>query len=434
MSVHRLSNIPGFSIDRVAAAAGSDPDVLRMENLDTDLPPPQAAIEATQKSVLLDDANSYLPFTGTRELRTAVVNHLFKTSGQKYNSDTEAVITCGATEGMLDALLATTDPDDEVILTDPTYAGMTNRVRLAGAIPKLVPFVFVILNQSPERSEGEAKSRKDKRSEESTRRMDSSSRLESSGTQNDKIQHAASWRLDLDALRSAITTRTRAMFIMNPSMPSGAVLNQDEWNEIASLCRKQNLWLIYNAAMERILYDGVPFIHPATLREMRERTIILGSVSKEFRMIGWRIGWAVGPASIMSDVAKVHIYNVVTPTGIAQAGAAAALASPEDDFKKCLDEWHRRRDEMMKQLEGLPYVPPHGGWSLLLDVGKMGYDSMTVSQRLLERGKIAATPMKHWGERNADQFVRFVFSNEPVGRLATLRERVTLALRGQTTR
>jgi aspartate/methionine/tyrosine aminotransferase len=110
MSVHRLANIPGFSIDRVAAAAGNDPEILRMENLDTDIPPPQAAIEATRQAVTLADANSYLPFTGTRRLRTAVAHHLQKLSNQHYDPDTEVVITCGATEGMLDVLLATTDP------------------------------------------------------------------------------------------------------------------------------------------------------------------------------------------------------------------------------------------------------------------------------------------------------------------------------------
>ncbi len=382
MHVHRLTNIPGFSIDRVAAAAGNDPDVLRLENLDTDLPPPAEAIKATQESLTRDDANSYLPFTGTLALRLSVARRLTNQTGHSYHSD-QVVVTCGGTEGMFDTLLAITDPGDEVILTDPTYAGMIYRVQLAGAIPKLVSF---------EVRENE-------------------------------------WRLDLDALAVSITPRTRAMFIMNPSMPSGAVLNPEEWNEIAALCRKHSLWLIYNAAMERILFDGKNYFHPASLEGMAERTITIGSVSKEYRMIGWRIGWVVGPSKIMGDVARVHIYNVVTAGGIAQAGAVAALASSPQDFKNCLDEWQRRRDEMIRQLDGFPVVTPQGGWSLLVDVGKLGFDSEKASQLLLEKGKIAATPMKHWGEKNADQFVRFVFSNEPVERLRTLRERITQALR-----
>src|SRR2546423_2608896 len=132
MTVRRLAGIPGFSIDRVAAAAGNDPEVLRLENLDTDLAPPAAAISATQAALASDEANSYLPFTGTLELRAAVADHLRRQTGHSYGLD-EVLITCGGTEGMFDALLATTDPGDEVILTDPTYAGMINRVRLAGA-------------------------------------------------------------------------------------------------------------------------------------------------------------------------------------------------------------------------------------------------------------------------------------------------------------
>ena len=383
MSIQRLANIAGFSIDRVAAAAGADPEVLRMENLDTDLAPPRAAIESTRNAVMLDEANSYLPFTGTRALREAVSKHLHTLTRHEYDPDTEIVITCGATEGMLDALFAITDPGDEVILTDPTYAGMTNRVRLVGAVPRLVP--FLVRNNE--------------------------------------------WRLDTDALTSAIGPKTRALFIMSPSMPSGAVLNREEWNRIASVCVERNLWLLYNAAMERILYRGVPFIHPAPLPNMRERTIILGSVSKEFRMIGWRIGWVVGPASIMNDIARVHIYNVVTPTGIAQAGAVAALHSSPEDFTKCVDEWQVRRDEVMRQLAGLPFITPQGGWSLLLDVGTLGFDSFTASRSLLEKGKIAATPMRDWGEKNGDQFVRLVFSNEPVERLKMLGKGVRQALK-----
>lgn len=382
MSVKRLANIPGFSIDRVAAAAGNDPEVLRMENLDTDLLPPPAAIALTREATGQDDANSYLPFTGTLELRQAVAAHLQRQTNQTYRPEGEVVITCGGTEGLFDALLATTDPGDEVILTDPTYAGMTNRVRLAGAVPKLVPFQL----------------------------------------------EAGEWRLDLDALNAAVGPKTRVLFIMNPSMPSGAVLNRVEWDAIATICRERQIWLIYNAAMERILYDNRPFIHPAGLPGMRALTITVGSVSKEYRMIGWRIGWVVAPASILGDIARAHIYNVVTPTGIAQAAARAALQSAPEDLQACVAEWQRRRDALVEQLAGLPLIPAAGGWSMLLNTGELGHDSFSASRLLLEKGRIAATPMRDWGEQNSDQFVRLVFSNEPVSRLADFGERVRKAL------
>jgi aspartate/methionine/tyrosine aminotransferase len=382
VSVRRLVGIPGFAIDEVAARAGADPQVLRLENLDTDLAPPAVAIAATRAAVGTDDANSYLPFTGTIELRRAVAEHLERQTGRVYDPNGEVVITAGGTEGMLDALLALTDPGDEVILTDPTYAGMINRVRLAGGVPRLVPFV----------------------------------------------QEVGEWRLDLDALRSAASARTRVLFLMNPSMPSGAVLDRREWDAVVDLCRAHDCWLLYNAAMERILFDGREAIHPAGLAGMAERTIVVGSVSKEYRMIGWRVGWVAGPEAILADISRVHLYNVVTPTGIAQSGAAAALNAPPADLAAAVAEWERRRDALLRALGGFPLRRAAGGWSMLLDVRAMGHDSFTASRLLLERGRVAATPMRDWGEVNGDRFVRLVFSNEPVARLAELGDRLRRSL------
>jgi aspartate/methionine/tyrosine aminotransferase len=382
VTVRRLHDLPGFSIDRVAAAAGDDPHVLRMENLDTDLRPPAAAVEETRRAVGRDEDNSYLPFTGRMELRRAVAGRLEASTGFAYDPEQQVVVTAGGTEGLLDALLATTDPGDEVVVTDPTYAGIVNRVRLAGAVPRLVPLVA----------------------------------------------SADGWRLDLGALRSAVGPGTRAMLMMSPSMPSGAVLDRAEWDAVADLCRERGLWLIYDAAMERILFDGREVVHPASLPGMRERTLVVGSVSKEQRMIGWRVGWVAGPAEVMADVGRVRLYNVVTPPGISQTAAAVALREPEPDLAACVAEWQRRRDMVMEQLGGWPVVPAGGGWSLLLDVAALGLDCVEASRLLLERGRVAATPMRGWGGPVAERYVRFVYSNEPVHRLATLRERVERAL------
>jgi aspartate/methionine/tyrosine aminotransferase len=381
VTVRRLAGIPGFAIDRVAAQAGADPDVLRLENLDTDLPPPAAAVAATAAALRERAANSYLPFTGALALRERIARRLERQTGHAYRAD-DVVITAGGTEGMLDALLAATDPGDEVVLTDPTYAGMINRVRLTGGVPRLVPYAIA----------------------------------------------GGTWRLDLAALRAAVGARTRAVFLMNPSVPSGAVLEPEEWSAVAAVCREHDLWLIYNAAMERILYDGRVPIHPAALPGMPERTLIVGSLSKEYRMIGWRTGWVAGPPAMIADVARAHIYNVVTATGIAQAGGAVALDEPDAELERCVREWERRRDTVVAQLQGFAMVPAAGGWSMLLDVGALGLDSFTASGRLLERGRVAATPMRDWGERNGDRFVRLVFSNETAERLGSLGERVRRAL------
>jgi N-succinyldiaminopimelate aminotransferase len=144
-------------------------------------------------------------------------------------------------------------------------------------------------------------------------------------------------------------------------------------------------------------------------------------------MIGWRVGWVVAPGDLVDDVSRVHIYNGLVASGFAQIGARVALELQDDGLAAANAEWQRRRDEVLRQLDGLPAVCPDGTWSLLLDVAALGFDCVDVSNALLEH-KVAATPMRGWGGEIADRHVRFVFSNEPVERLALLGERVRAAL------
>jgi aspartate/methionine/tyrosine aminotransferase len=381
MSVTRLEHIPGFNIDRVAAAAGDDPDVLRLENLDTDIPPPEEAMEATRAAIGEDEANSWLPFTGRDDLKEAVAAYIERRGGPRYDGRREIVITSGEGDAMLDALFCLTDPGDEVVLTDPTYAGMVNRVRLVGAVPRLVPLQV----------------------------------------------RESEWRLDLDLLRAAVTDHTRVLFISSPSLPTGWVANDDEWEAVASICRERDLWLLYLAWFESVLFDERPVRHPASLPEMRDRTVTVSGPSLEQRMIAWRIGWVVAPGQLANDVSRVQIYNGLVPSGFAQIGTRVALGLPDDHLHEANAECQRRRDETLRQLDGLPAVRPGGTWSLLLDVVTLGYDCAEVSDRLLEQN-VAATPMRGWGGDVAERHVRFVFSNEPVERLALLGDRLRAAL------
>ncbi len=138
MRPNRLLHVPRIGVDRVGdeADAARDPSILRLENMDTDLRPPEAALAATRRAIGEDAANSYLPFHGHDELRSAAAAHVTKLSGRTYD---RAIITAGGCSGILNVLLATVDTGDEVILTDPVYVGLLNRVRLAGGEPKLVP-------------------------------------------------------------------------------------------------------------------------------------------------------------------------------------------------------------------------------------------------------------------------------------------------------
>ncbi len=384
MSVTRLSHITKIGVEQMGDLADSlrDPGVLRLENLDTDLRPPAEAIAYTKRAVDDDDANSYLPFFGLDVMRRAAAGLVSRQSGQYYDWKTECVISAGGLSGILNVLLATLEPGDEVLVTDPTYVGLINRVRLAGGVPRFVPL----------------------------------------------LPSAQGWRLDLAALASIDPRPVRAALLMSPSMPTGAVFNREEWEALVGFCRRADCWLIDDSAMERILYDGRTVIHPASFDGMRDKVITVGAASKEYRMIGWRVGWVVGPQAILADVARVSISNVVCQTGIAMGAVAAAINAPDDGIRACVEEWQQRRDLLLAELRDFTVIPPHGGWSLFLDVSVLGLDSATASRRLLERGKIAATPMVNWGSAASDRYVRFVFANEPVHRLRGIGERVRQVL------
>jgi len=384
MSVSRLENITKIGVEQMGDLADSldDPGVLRLENLDTDLRPPQSALEVTRRAVYEDDANSYLPFFGLDSIRKAASRLVGRQSGRKYNWKTECVISSGGLSGILNTLLAVLEPGDEVLMTDPIYVGLINRVRLAGGVPRFVPL----------------------------------------------FPGADGWRLSAEALAEIDPEPVRAALLMSPSMPTGAVFTQDEWQLLVDFCRRADCWLINDSAMERILFDGRAVIHPASFQGMRERVITVGSVSKEYRMIGWRVGWVVGPADILADVARVSISNVVCQTGIAMDAAAAAIEDPDDGIEACVVEWQQRRDLLLDELSGFSAIPPHGGWSFLVDVTPLGLEAPEASKRLLERERIAATPMVNWGGESSRNYVRIVYSNEPEDRIKGVGKRFSNAL------
>ena len=145
-------------------------------------------------------------------------------------------------------------------------------------------------------------------------------------------------------------------------------------------------------------------------------------------MIGWRVGWVVAPERIMSDIAMVSMANVVVPVGIAQEAVAVALESGDENVKWAVFEWQERRDAMLNELDGLSAVRPAGGWSLLVDARPFGTTGAELSRLLIEKANIASTSMEGWGNMNGSQFLRFVFSNEPVERIRGAGARIRAAL------
>ena len=384
MSVSRLDHISKIGVEQMGDLADSlaDTEVLRLENLDTNILPPAAAVAFTQDAIIDDEANSYLPFLGLDPMRQAAANLVGKQANQKYDWKTECVISAGGLSGIFNVLLATLEPGDEVLLTDPTYVGLINRVRLAGGVPRFVPLI--------------------------------------------PTEHG--WQLDHAALQKIDPVQVKAALLMSPSMPTGAVFNPDDWQALTGFCQRANCWLINDSAMERILFDDRKVIHPATFSGMRDKVITVGSASKEYRMIGWRVGWVVGPAAIVADVARVSISNVVCQTGIAMGAVATAITADDDGIAASATELQARRDLIIEELHDFDVIPPHGGWSMLVDVSSAGYDGATASRLLLDKAKIAATPMVNWGGPHCEKYVRLVFSNENLQRLSGIGDRFRKAL------
>ncbi len=384
MSISRLEHITKIGVEDMGDLADrlDDPEVLRLENLDTDLRPPASALEHTRQAVDDDDANSYLPFFGLDVMRQAAVGLVGRQSGQDYDWKTECIICAGGLSGILNVLLATLEPGDEVLMTDPIYVGLINRVRLAGGIPRYVPL----------------------------------------------IPSDRGWRLDTAALDHIDSAAVKLALLMSPAMPSGAVFDDAEWHALIEFCQRADCLIINDTAMERILFDDRSVIQPASFPDMRDKVITVGSASKEYRMIGWRVGWVVGPAAVVANVARVSISNVVCQTGIAMGAVATAINDKDDGIASCVLEWQQRRDVLLQELKDFTVIPPHGGWSFLVDVTSLDMDGPEASRRLLDKGKIAATAMINWGGSTARNYIRMVFSNEPVDRLHGIGQRFRDAL------
>jgi len=376
----RVSRIVRMTMADMANLADKRAGAFRLENADSDIPPPHRVIQATRKAVGADRHNSYLPLHGLPELRKAIARRYRRDIGISYDPESEVVVTSGAGEAMLSSLLSFVDPGDRVLLTNPTYSGMAQRVRLAEGIQSFTGLV-----------------EKD------------------------------SWHLDLQDLERA-AKGCKVFFVMSPSMPAGAVFTREETQYLSELAEKSDAIIVFNASLDKVVFDGVRVANPATLQGMKDRTVVIGSVSKNYNMMGWRVGWAVGPRQLIGPIENVHIFNGIMPSGITQAGATAALDGPQGWVSKSIREYERRRDALLESLEGIggiEAVKPEGGYYFLANIRKLGVKSPEFCLKLLEETKVAITPMVAWG---SDDFgydhVRFIFTNEPVKRLQEAARRI----------
>jgi N-succinyldiaminopimelate aminotransferase len=386
MISHRVRSMMRMTMADMATLADARPSSYRLENADSYLIPPAHVLDATRAAVGQDPFNSYLPLKGLSAMREAVAHRFAEDFGLVYDPESEIVITSGAGESLLNALLVVTDPGDRVLLTNPTYSGMAQRVRLAGGRQ-----VFCELVRS------------------STR-----------------------WALDLDQLREQ-ARGCRVIFFASPVMPTGSVLTRAETEAIAEVAVENDALVIFNGHADRVSFGAQSVVHPASLPGMYGRTITVGCISKNYGMPGWRIGWAAAPPALARALEDAHIFNGIMPSGFAQAGAIAALTGPQNWQAALVAAFERNQRVLLDGLagaEGIDCVPAEGGYYFLADVARTGLDADSFCTVALERAAVALTPMRGWG---SDDFghaqVRFIFTNEPAERLHDAAQRLVELVR-----
>lgn len=321
----------------------------------------------------------YTPSRGIPQLRRAIAAKLQRDNGLSYDPDTEIVVTPGAKQAIVEALLTVVGPGDEVIVFDPGWGSYGAIVHLAGGVP-----VHVELQDD--------------------------------------------FSIDTDSLWRAVTPRTRAIIVGSPGNPTGHVLNAVEMNLVADVCRERDLLLISDEIYERIVYPEAEFVSCAVLPDMWERTVTINGLSKAYAMTGWRLGYAAAPAHLVRQMLKVHEHTVTSATSFAQAGGVAALEGPQDPITAMVDEFARRRKiivDGLSQLPGVRCAAPDGAFYVFPDVSGTGLTGTELANKLLEHG-VALTPGIGFGAQ-WDTHVRLSFATSEE-RIRTGLARMALAL------
>jgi len=282
----------------------------------------------------------------------------------KYNPKDEIFVTIGASEGIDVALRTLLEPGDEVLVPDPSYVSYSPGVIFAGGVP--VPVV--------------------------TREEDE-------------------FRLTAEAVRAAITPRTKALILPYPNNPTGAVMRREHLEAIADVLRGTDIFVISDEIYAELTYNGYQHVSFASIEGMWERTITLNGFSKAFAMTGWRLGYACGPKEIISVMLKVHQYAIMCAPTASQYAAVEALKSGMESgyaqVKQMLRTYDRRRRIMLETYKemNLPCFEPCGAFYTFPCIRRTGLTSQEFAERLLREQKVAVVPGTAFGD-SGEGFVR----------------------------
>jgi N-succinyldiaminopimelate aminotransferase len=340
----------------------------------------QAALDAIAEG----RGNQYPPGLGVPELRAAVVAHQQRWYGIDLDPDREVLVTCGATEAIAAALLALLDTGDEAIAFEPYYDSYAACISMAGA------------NRRP------------------------------------VTLRPPDFALDVDALRAAVTPRTRLILLNSPHNPTGKVFDRDELTAIAEVAQEHDLLVVADEVYEHLTFDDAVHLPISTLPGMAERTVTIGSAGKSFSFTGWKVGWATGPAPLVAAVRTAKQFLTYVASGPFQYAAAVGLALPDQYFADVRAELQRKRDRLADGLErvGLQVFRPQGTYFISVDIRSVGEeDGMAFCRSLPERCGVVAVPnVVFYDDVDAGRpLVRFAFCKrmrvleEAVDRLSGLR-------------
>jgi aminotransferase len=347
----RVNAVPPSGIRRFFDILATMDDVISLGVGEPDFDTPPQVVEAGVRS-LRAGRTHYSSNYGTIELRRALAAHLELRYGVSYDPARELLITVGASEAVDLALRATCDPGDEIVLHEPSYVAYPPAVTFAGGVVRFV-----------------------------------STRLEDD------------FALDPAAVETAITPRTKALFLGYPCNPTGAVLPDDVQDELARIAVRHDLLVYSDEIYDRLAYGSYRHRAMSALAGMRERTILMGGFSKAYAMTGWRVGYLAAPASILEGIVKVHQYGIMSAPTIAQDAALVALTSAEDDVERMRAEYDRRRRLLVDGLNrlGLTTFEPRGAFYAFPRITSTGLDSDAFGRGLLEEERVAVVPGNAFG-------------------------------------
>ena len=306
----------------------------------------------------------YTSNSGLKELRVEIGDFLNRKYDLEYNVDKEILITVGGSEAIDLAFRAMLNPQDEVIIPEPSYVSYLPCVVLADGVPVVIP-----------------------------------------------LQEKNEFKLTKEELLDAITPKTKLLVLPFPNNPTGAVMSKEELQEIANVCIEKDIFVVSDEIYSELTY-GKEHCSIASLPGMRERTIVINGFSKSHAMTGWRMGYACGPQLIMEQMLKIHQFAIMCAPTNSQHAAIEALRNGDCEVDKMREEYNRRRQFMLTRLRamGLQCFEPFGAFYIFPNIAKFGMTSDEFATRFLKEEKVAVVPGTAFGA-SGEGFVRMSYAS-----------------------